>query len=138
MIHKLSFGTPYPGMKNPLDNIKTAAPKSTASAGGHAITSPETPTGMYQYFLKVRGAGRGGSRRGCRGLRPAAGGRSIARFPATRRTRARGRVQVVPTSYTSLGNATTISTNQYSVVRVLLILALPLDPARRLRCFAGW
>ncbi|EFJ50127.1 hypothetical protein VOLCADRAFT_80399 [Volvox carteri f. nagariensis] len=39
-VNKLSFGAPYPGMKNPLDNAK-AGYKSAAA------------TGMYQYFLKV-------------------------------------------------------------------------------------
>ncbi|KAG2438865.1 hypothetical protein HYH02_010663 [Chlamydomonas schloesseri] len=39
-IHKLSFGEPYPGMKNPLDGAK--AGQATAVA-----------TGMFQYFLKV-------------------------------------------------------------------------------------
>ncbi|GIM11658.1 hypothetical protein Vretimale_15170 [Volvox reticuliferus] len=39
-INKLSFGAPYPGMKNPLDNAK--AGYSSAAA-----------TGMFQYFLKV-------------------------------------------------------------------------------------
>lgn len=45
VIHKLSFGTPYPGMKNPLDGVRMAAPKAPQS-------QPE-PTGMFQYFLKV-------------------------------------------------------------------------------------
>ncbi|KAG2483070.1 hypothetical protein HYH03_018053 [Edaphochlamys debaryana] len=39
-VHKLSFGQPYPGMKNPLDGAKAGY---TAAAA----------TGMFQYFLKV-------------------------------------------------------------------------------------
>ncbi len=43
IIHKLSFGTQYPGMKNPLDGIRAPAKGPT----------PDEPVGMYQYFLKV-------------------------------------------------------------------------------------
>ncbi|GLC35510.1 hypothetical protein PLESTF_001383200 [Pleodorina starrii] len=39
-IHKLTFGEPYPGMKNPLDSVKSGYSAATA-------------TGMFQYFLKV-------------------------------------------------------------------------------------
>jgi hypothetical protein len=49
-INKLSFGKPYPGMKNPLDGVGVARPKP----------GPEGPvTGMYQYFLKVSQGARG-------------------------------------------------------------------------------
>ncbi|KAJ9505774.1 hypothetical protein QJQ45_021497 [Haematococcus lacustris] len=43
-INKLSFGTPFPGMVNPLDNTKS----QRSSQAPHAA-----PTGMFQYFLKV-------------------------------------------------------------------------------------
>ncbi|GAX82664.1 hypothetical protein CEUSTIGMA_g10090.t1 [Chlamydomonas eustigma] len=43
-INKLSFGKPYPGMKNPLDGVKVKRPP----VGVHGQI-----TGMYQYFLKV-------------------------------------------------------------------------------------
>lgn len=46
-VHKLSFGLNYPGMKNPLDNVKVKQAQ---------LTSAEDGTGMYQYFLKVGGA----------------------------------------------------------------------------------
>ncbi|PNH02779.1 Endoplasmic reticulum-Golgi intermediate compartment protein 3 [Tetrabaena socialis] len=39
-VHRLSFGKPFPGMKNPLD---TAKAEHTAA----------TTSGMFQYFLKV-------------------------------------------------------------------------------------
>jgi endoplasmic reticulum-Golgi intermediate compartment protein 3 len=41
-INSLSFGTSYPGMKNPLDGAKAKQP-----ARG------DDTTGMFQYFLKV-------------------------------------------------------------------------------------
>lgn len=47
-ITQLSFGKPYPGMKNPLDSVKV-----TQSVGANK------PSGMYQYFLKVRACMRG-------------------------------------------------------------------------------
>ncbi|PNW73965.1 hypothetical protein CHLRE_13g579850v5 [Chlamydomonas reinhardtii] len=43
VIHKLSFGEPYPGMKNPLDGAKA----------GQAAAAAAAATGMFQYFLKV-------------------------------------------------------------------------------------
>ena len=46
-INKLSFGTPYPGMRNPLDNVHI---KQGPGKGG---TPASETTGMYQYFLKV-------------------------------------------------------------------------------------
>lgn len=42
-INSLSFGKAYPGMKNPLDKVKAS----------HAMQAGK-PSGMYQYFLKVR------------------------------------------------------------------------------------
>lgn len=41
-INSLSFGTSYPGMKNPLDGAKLQQPH-------HG----DDTTGMFQYFLKV-------------------------------------------------------------------------------------
>lgn len=48
-VHSLSFGQPYPGMKNPLDGVMQLVPqKATGSHPGQ-----KAPTGMFQYFLKV-------------------------------------------------------------------------------------
>lgn len=44
-IHKLSFGEPYPGMKNPMDGVKSKKPPPNPTGEPHA--------GMYQYFVKV-------------------------------------------------------------------------------------
>uniref|UniRef100_A0A7S0RFI5 Endoplasmic reticulum vesicle transporter C-terminal domain-containing protein n=1 Tax=Chlamydomonas leiostraca TaxID=1034604 RepID=A0A7S0RFI5_9CHLO len=41
-INSLSFGTSYPGMRNPLDNVKAKQPQRG-----------DDVTGMFQYFLKV-------------------------------------------------------------------------------------
>jgi endoplasmic reticulum-Golgi intermediate compartment protein 3 len=45
-INKLSFGLPYPGMKNPLDGQHN--PPTRGALGAKA---PDA--GMFQYFLKV-------------------------------------------------------------------------------------
>eukprot|EP00879_Flechtneria_rotunda_P009695 GHRR01010144.1.p1 GENE.GHRR01010144.1~~GHRR01010144.1.p1 ORF type:complete len:313 (+),score=78.67 GHRR01010144.1:280-1218(+) len=50
-IHSLSYGQPYPGMRNPLDGVMQVAPQPK---GGE--TKKGTATGMFQYFLKVRNA----------------------------------------------------------------------------------
>lgn len=47
-VHGLSFGQPYPGMRNPLDGAQKAMRGYDNPLGQH---------GMYQYFLKVRGMG---------------------------------------------------------------------------------
>eukprot|EP00879_Flechtneria_rotunda_P017317 GHRR01018141.1.p1 GENE.GHRR01018141.1~~GHRR01018141.1.p1 ORF type:complete len:191 (+),score=34.48 GHRR01018141.1:966-1538(+) len=47
-IHSLSYGQPYPGMRNPLDGVMQVAPQPK---GGE--TKKGTATGMFQYFLKV-------------------------------------------------------------------------------------
>lgn len=44
-VNHLSFGQDYPGMTNPLDNVRV--PKFN-------LHNPDGRTGMYQYFLKVR------------------------------------------------------------------------------------
>ena len=43
-VHHLAFGQEYPGMTNPLDDVRV-----------HRINphNPTGATGMYQYFLKV-------------------------------------------------------------------------------------
>jgi hypothetical protein len=76
-IKKLSFGPQYPGMKNPLEGVSSAAPgglgeaalAAAANKKGRAAAAGEgkeketqtkgskvavaAPPGMYQYFLKV-------------------------------------------------------------------------------------
>ena len=44
IINELSFGQPYPGIKNPLNGI-TVEQKS--------LQNPSGNTGMFQYFLRV-------------------------------------------------------------------------------------
>ena len=44
-IDKLSFGKPYPGIKNPLPGI--TVPRRNSK-------NPEGKPGAYQYFLKVK------------------------------------------------------------------------------------
>lgn len=49
-IRALSFGKPYPGMKNPLDNVSQMTPRAASKPEDKA---KKAATGMYQYFLKV-------------------------------------------------------------------------------------
>ncbi|GFH13985.1 uncharacterized protein HaLaN_09956, partial [Haematococcus lacustris] len=94
-INKLSFGTPFPGMVNPLDNTKS----QRSAQAPHAA-----PTGMFQYFLKVSSGIK--NRAGCK-----LGTQAMHYMPCTLAQT----LQVVPTSYTPLKNGTAISSNQFSV-----------------------
>lgn len=44
---RLSFGSPFPGMHNPLDGVSSTLAAHKAAAADDAV-------GMYQYFVKVR------------------------------------------------------------------------------------
>ncbi|KAF6253121.1 endoplasmic reticulum vesicle transporter-domain-containing protein [Scenedesmus sp. NREL 46B-D3] len=48
-VHSLSFGQPYPGMRNPLDGVMQLVPQKAASSQ----PGQKAPSGMFQYFLKV-------------------------------------------------------------------------------------
>ncbi len=59
-IHSIGFGAAYPGMKNPLDGVKSAAvvkavAREAAAAGDWAEAGEiaKQVSGLYQYFLKV-------------------------------------------------------------------------------------